>query len=112
MKASQASTSSIFNLFYLEKQDTAQKGITDPWVEMAANPHTGPVLRTSRNTPSTVTERLNKVLKVMVELLCHPNKQGRPESVLPQLYNILQFKEFLTRPLIPALGEEEAGGSL
>lgn len=63
MTASQVSKSSFcfvlfFNLFYCEKQDTAQKGSS------GSQPSHRPCSKDFMSSPSTVTERLNNLLKV------------------------------------------------
>lgn len=57
-----------FYMFILNNRTLHRRGqnsgITDPWVTMAANPDTGTAVRILCNLLSTVTERLNNLLKV------------------------------------------------
>lgn len=67
-------------------------GVTDPWLTMAANPDTGPA----------VTKHCDRKVKQPAQgykarkwYSCSATQTNRPESVPPQFYNIIQFKESL-----------------
>ena len=83
---------SVFYIFILSSRILHRRdqnsGITDPWVTMAAKPHTGPALRILCNSLSTLTERLNNLLKVT-----QPTRWDlKPASSgLTAAYTFLQF---------------------
>lgn len=85
---------SVFYIFILSSRILHRRdqnsGITDPWVTMAAKPHTGPALRILCNSLSTLTERLNNLLKV--------TKLGSGTAALPlkQAGLSLHYLSFIT----------------
>lgn len=80
VRADQIMESFFFLTFFILRNRILHRwgqnsGLIDPWLTVAANPHLGPTLRILCNSLSTVTERLNNVLKV--------TKPGNGTAALP-----------------------------